>query len=113
LAFVADFGAQIFNLKTKFDMENGNDANRLFADVFSLDELKIGDKVTIRFAQRYDRKTGWSEFYDADYIVKHNEGKSVVFEHCIHKHTCHRMFNVGNRNSHDWIVGKWVVGKHI
>jgi len=36
--FVADFGTQNFNLKTKFDMknktsikhENGNDANRLF-----------------------------------------------------------------------------------
>jgi hypothetical protein len=39
LAFVADFGIQNFNLKTKFDMENntsinhqnGNDANRLLA----------------------------------------------------------------------------------
>jgi hypothetical protein len=39
LAFVADFGTQNFNLKTKFDMENktsinhenGNDANRLLA----------------------------------------------------------------------------------
>ena len=39
LAFVADFGTQIFHLKTKFDMENntlinhenGNDANRLLA----------------------------------------------------------------------------------
>jgi len=39
LAFVADFGTQNINLKTKFDMEhktsikheNGNDANRLLA----------------------------------------------------------------------------------
>lgn len=42
LAFVADFGTQIFHLKTKLDMENktltnhenGNDANRLLAPVF-------------------------------------------------------------------------------
>ena len=41
MAFVADFGTQNFNLKTKFDMENknsinhenGNDANRLLAVV--------------------------------------------------------------------------------
>jgi hypothetical protein len=41
LAFVADFGKQNFNLKTKFDMENktsinhenDNDANRLLAAV--------------------------------------------------------------------------------
>lgn len=41
MAFVADFGTQIFNLKTKLDMENntstnhenGNDANRLLAVV--------------------------------------------------------------------------------
>jgi hypothetical protein len=41
LAFVADFGTQNFNLKTKFDMENntsinhenGNDANRLLPAV--------------------------------------------------------------------------------
>lgn len=43
LAFVADFGTQNFNLKTKFDMENktlinhenGNDANRLLDAVVS------------------------------------------------------------------------------
>jgi hypothetical protein len=94
--------------KTSLNHETPPAAKPFLADVFSLDELKNGDKVTIRFAQRYDRKTGWSEFYDADYVVKHNEGKSVVFEHCIHKHTCHRMFNVGGRNSHDWIVGKHI-----
>ena len=41
LAFVADFGTRIFNFKNKFDMEtntlinheNGNDANRLLAEV--------------------------------------------------------------------------------
>jgi hypothetical protein len=42
LAFVAEFGTQNFNLKTKIDMENktstkhenGNDANRLCVPVF-------------------------------------------------------------------------------
>lgn len=90
-------------------MLNNNDVTPVLTDVFSLNDLKIGDKVTIRFAQRYDRKTGWSEFYDADYLVKNNEGKSVVFEHCIHKNNCHRMFNVGNRNSYNWIVGKQIL----
>lgn len=41
LAFVADFGTRNFNLENKFDMknetliknENGNDANRLLAEV--------------------------------------------------------------------------------
>ena len=53
LAFVADFGTQNFHLKTKFDMENktstnnenGNDANRLLADV--VDSLEfIADSLS-------------------------------------------------------------------
>lgn len=79
-----------------------------YENVLSLHDLNVGDKVTIRFAQRYDQKIGYSEFYDADYVVKHNQGKWAIFEHCEHRRPCHKMFNVGARNSREWIVGKYM-----
>ena len=88
--------------------EAGIAQNPLLADVYSLSELKEGDKVTLQFAQLYTRQSGWSQFYKRDYFVKKHEGKSVVFQDCQHSHTCHRMFNVGGMNEYEWVVGKHI-----
>jgi hypothetical protein len=76
LAFVADFGTQNFNLKTKFDMktetstnhENGNDANRLLAVRFIFGllgtlfiSLSVGWLAFYNGCEFHDYKWVWSE----------------------------------------------------
>jgi hypothetical protein len=77
LAFVADFGTQNFNLKTKFDMENktstnhdnGNDANRLLAAVFlsELADLMEKHKATLIIERVWDGE--YDSHAELDFMV--------------------------------------------
>ena len=79
MAFVAEFGTRIFNLKTKFDMENksstsqenGNDANRLlpaviFDEIIKSDEYKRYCKVYKVYEPTNEKEVGmyliWKSF---------------------------------------------------
>jgi len=84
--FVADFGTRNFNLKNKFDMENktsinhenGNDANRLLAAVYSEQEkMKIRDGWCLAF-------NTWWKHKDADLDFREMETKLIeALEHAL------------------------------
>jgi hypothetical protein len=67
LAFVADFGTRNFHLKTKFDMkkntsinhENGNDANRLLAEVTPRQKFVSEMQSIISKIDAIDKETPW------------------------------------------------------
>ena len=77
-------------------------------DVFYLSDLKIGDRVKMQFAHRYRREFGWDIFSDSDYIVTEIHEKYVQLISCKYEHEGHKLFNVGGKNTREWLVGKYV-----
>lgn len=75
--------------------------------VFSLSDLKVGDRVKMQFAHRYRREFGWDIFSDSDYIVTEIHEKYVQLISCKYGHEGHKLFNVGGKNTREWLVGKY------
>ena len=79
------------------NQETRTDAIPALVDVISIDELKIGDRVRLRFALGYHQGAGLPDFYEQDYSLIRDDGESVVF-----------LFCAGRLNDSDVIVGKYI-----